>query len=569
MAGRRQSHLERRSGVYYVRLPVPRDLQVVIGRAEVRRSLGTRHSQHASRLAYKAALAFQDLCGSIRLMPIATEEAIRERLDAFFASLVATAPFAPAFSGKSQQDDREYLFDMADELITGLRSLIAQNAYEDSDSDPSGMAANRVRRAVTPIAEDLVGRGFKLTDDQMRFLSQGVARALVEEQRLFQQRLQDPLQTWTPEDPYFAAVGRAPKPVEPSDSSETTVDQAVSAYIGAKAGVNWTARTELEQRRVLRWVSEHFGAETVISALTKGEVRSFRNALVALRFKPEPNAPFAEIGAAEGERRISAKTAKKYFEYFSSACRWWVDDGLLAASPVGNITVAVPKGKKSGERDVFSAADLSKLFTSPMYTGCKGPLRRMRRGSHLIKDDYYFVPLVGALSGMRLGEIIQLGLDDVVWDQPVSVMRVRASQETGGTVKSDAGWRDVPIHRRLLEIGFPEFVIERQKAKAHARIFSSIPFGSDGSASGEYSRWFGRRMTELGLKRQGLVFHSFRGTFSGALINADAPLHIVKAIVGHELNDDITVGYSGHEGVSLAQKKKWVDRFDLLDAISL
>jgi len=74
-------------------------------------------------------------------------------------------------------------------------------------------------------------------------------------------------------------------------------------------------------------------------------------------------------------------------------------------------------------------------------------------------------------------------------------------------------------------------------------------------------------MEEAGVKRPGLVFHSFRGAFVSALINAGAPLHVVKSIVGHELKEDITIGYSGGEGVSLALKRTWLDRFTLLDAL--
>jgi integrase len=567
VSGRRLQHLERRQGIYYVRLPIPADIASILGRRELRWSLKTRDRHHAGQATLAATVAFREFCAKMRGMMHAPEDALRAAVRDFFLQRLKQVRPPERFSGETQDDDRKFVIDMSQDLITGLQALAETEMYAGSPEDPTGAAAGAIADGARDVAERLQVDLSALAESERMMLFQGVARALIEEQRYFLHRLTDRLSPYQPADEFLAptfyaahAGANGSPPV-----GMTPISEALAAYIAAKAGVKWTARTELEQRRVLRWIEEFFGSSTRLDAITKDKVRAFRDALMSLRFKGAANAPFAELIGAPDAATVSRKTARKYFEYLIAACNWWVAEGLLNVSPVGNVNVIVPKGKKSGERVVFTQPDLKALFSSPMFTGCAGPTRRMRPGPQTIKDDYYWIPLIGALSGMRLGEIVQLGLDDVHLDGAVPFFRVRVNPLTGGSVKSDAGWRDVPVHARLSALGFEEFVKFRTQHKQSARLFFNVPFGSDGSASGEYSRWFGRRMTEIGLKRPGLVFHSFRGAFIGALLEADTPLHVVKAIVGHELSDDITVGYSGHEGVSLAQKRKWIDEVALLD----
>jgi integrase len=423
----------------------------------------------------------------MRSMIHAPEDALRAAIRDFFAERLKQVRTPGSFTGDTQDDDRKYVIDMSQDLITGLQALVETEMYDGSTDDPTGAAAGAIADGARHVAERLQIDLSSLADSDRMTLFQGVARALVEEQRYFLHRLTDRLSPYQPSDDFFAPAFYASQANANGEQpvGVTPISEGIAAYIAAKAGVKWTPRTELEQRRVLRWIEEYFGPATRLNAITKDKVRAFRDALITLRFKGAANAPFPElIGAPDGDT-VSRKTARKYFEYLIAACNWWVAEGLLAVSPVGNVNVIVPKGKKSGERGVFTQADLTTLFSSPMYTGCAGPARRMRPGSQVLKDDFYWIPLIGALTGMRLGEIVQLGLDDVHLDGPIPFLRVRVNPLTGGSVKSDAGWRDVPIHSRLSALGLQQFVKFRAQHQQNPRPFFNVPFGSDGSASGE------------------------------------------------------------------------------------
>lgn len=134
-------------------------------------------------------------------------------------------------------------------------------------------------------------------------------------------------------DPLFAPP--SPVPLASNKAPTPSFSKAVDTYIGAKSGVVWTARTEEENRRILRLAAEHFGTSAPIGAITLDNVRAFRDSVIAWRKKPAPTATLKEISNAPAGMRIGAKTAAKYFQYLSAAFAYWTNEGFIEKSPVG------------------------------------------------------------------------------------------------------------------------------------------------------------------------------------------------------------------------------------------
>jgi len=248
----------------------------------------------------------------------------------------------------------------------------------------------------------------------------------------------------------------------------------------------------------------------------------------------------------------------------TAAFAFWAAEGYIDATPAQNLRVQTPKNQKLTEREPFSDADLKVLFSSPLFTSCAGKLRRMTPGDEVLRDGFYWIPLIGALSGMRVTEIVQLTLADAVTDGEVPIFKVRGDKAHGQSVKSEAGLRDVPIHCRLLELGFGEFVDARKSDASGGRLFSDVTLAETGGGGGEFSKWFGRQTRKIGLYRPGLVFHSFRHRFIDALRENSEPSYVIKTIVGHE-GGDVTSGYG--TAVSLKVRQTAIDRVSYLDAL--
>jgi integrase len=177
------------------------------------------------------------------------------------------------------------------------------------------------------------------------------------------------------------------------------------------------------------------------------------------------------------------------------------------------------------------------------------------RGDLIICDAYFWIPIIGFLSGARLGEIVQLHLDDVKLDAPIPYFDITDAEsgEVGSGeekhVKSAAGVRSVLLHPDLMELGFAEFVRKRRAdRRASKRLFFEIAYGADGQASTVFSKWFARLLDGVGLTDPALVFHSFRHNAEDAFRDAKEPQYVIDRVIGHA---DGAVSAQYGQGVSL------------------
>lgn len=568
MAARRPVNLTRRQGVYYFRGFIPKAVHSSAQRREVRISLRTSDAVVARARMQPVALAFNSLCDQIRrmLQAHAPDHDIFNAVRSFGHALIANAPPPPAFVGAYADYDRDRVIScLSTELLT-LETAISTGDLAprpiDDDVMPYPMETplkETHRYALRIMAEHFPAAG--LSPERFNLLCAGIARAQLEERKHFRRRLEDPFAPLKFSDPLFAPM---PSATPAGAKTGPTFEQAVAMYVKAKAGVVWTKRTEEENRRILGLASEHFGANTPITVVTLDNVRAFRDSVIAWRKKPPATATLAQISNAPAGKRIVAKSAAKYFGYLSAAFANWTNEGYLDKSPVGKLTVATPHQNQASVRVPFAPEDLKALFSSPIFMGCEGPQRRTKAGTNVYRDGIYWAILIAPLSGMRITEIVQLGLKDINFDDEIPCFRIKADASLGQSVKSDAGWRRVPIHRRLIELGFREFVLQRQSAAVSTRLFHDIHMSNTGGAGGEASKLFGRLMTRLKMKRPGLVFHSFRHGFVDALRDLNAPDYVIRRIVGHA-SSSVTDGYGS--GASLKTCSEWINKVALLDAL--
>jgi integrase len=102
----------------------------------------------------------------------------------------------------------------------------------------------------------------------------------------------------------------------------------------------------------------------------------------------------------------------------------------------------------------FNAAELSLLFTSPIYAEGERPIGG--RG-----DAAYWLPVLSLYTGARRTELAQLTLDDVkrspdgIW-----FIDITAAGE-GRSVKNPGSERSVPVHEKLIDLGFIRYLTEQ------------------------------------------------------------------------------------------------------------
>ena len=92
--------------------------------------------------------------------------------------------------------------------------------------------------------------------------------------------------------------------------------------------------------------------------------------------------------------------------------------------------------------------------------------------------------------------------------------------------------RVIPIHPKLIELGFLNFVKEQKKNNSQ-RLFSHLKLGSDGYIK-NVSRFFNVKwLPEIGVKTSKKSNHSLRHTFANELKQVGVNEQVASELLGH------------------------------------
>lgn len=193
--------------------------------------------------------------------------------------------------------------------------------------------------------------------------------------------------------------------------------------------------------------------------------------------------------------------------------------------------------------------------------------------------NYCWLPLIGLHSGSRINEICQLNpFEDVLQDEKTGIwyLNITAESDTAEevtkSIKTNSSRRIVPIHSRLIDLGFLGYV-ERIKAEGHKLIFPQWK-PRNGKASANASKWFKRYLETINLNDETpgarlSGFHSFRHTVVTYGLQNKIPG--IFQITGHETESvdgfgkvsKVAAGYwTKGRTDNIIELKEIVERFD-------
>ena len=248
-----------------------------------------------------------------------------------------------------------------------------------------------------------------------------------------------------------------------------------------------------------------------------------------------------EMNGKYNGRTLSDSSINKHLSVLSCVLQWASDNSYFNANwhnPVRGKTIR----RKSLQRDrlPFTASDLDKIFSSDLYTNQLRP----KGGAGAAA---YWIPIIALYTGMRLEEIGQLLVGDVKCEDSIWYFDVNSSEDK--QLKNKSSVRRVPIHYDLIEIGFITYV----KALECPRVFPLLKADIYGRLTQNWSKWFGRHLTKLGINDDSKVFHSFRHLMKDALRNSAVDEAVSDAITGHS-SSSIGRAYGKGYGLSMLNK---------------
>ncbi len=180
----------------------------------------------------------------------------------------------------------------------------------------------------------------------------------------------------------------------------------------------------------------------------------------------------------------------------------------------------------------------------------------------------YWLPLVGLYTGARVNEMCQLNPQcDIHEEEGVWFFNIteetEAAEGVSKSVKNKTSFRPVPIHSRLIALGFLDY-LERVKASG-ARLLFPEWGPSGGRASANAERWFRRHLEKLGLRDETpgqriAGFHCYRHTFLTRAAELD--VHGAESLTGHA-DASVSAVVRGYRGrVSLVKQRALMERIN-------
>ena len=526
-------HRDPRTGIYHHRRAVPSELRGIIGKREVKRSLGTKESKEAKRRNQEVGLEVDRLLQSAR-----------DTLDGHpvFDAIQADA-LTSRWLHKALHEDTE-------ERVLG--------AGGDKDADHLSDFLGNVRGALaapvnlkfarTKVRDVLEEEGLVIPEgtEVHRVLSLAMLRVLAEFAKVTLERSHG---RWTdagsppPERPVVVGAARPVRsaPKADSEAGGPMLSALLDAWMTERKP---SPKITREWRTAFRRLTEVIGEDMPARSVTKAHVRDYKNALLRcpartahkLRRRTLPD--IVRLTKAQDVARLSPASINKSLGAISSVFEWSVGNGYLDSNVTTGLKVRDPE-KAKDKRLSFSKEDLATIF---------GPNHQKHRKAD---PDMFWLPLLALYTGARLEELGQALVADIKEEQGITFLDIN-DEGPGKRLKNQSSRRSVPVHPALVQAGFLEYVAERREA-GDDRLFPGMRRDRDGSWTAAFSKTFGRRLrVHLGITERRKVFHSFRHTFKDACSAVLIPREVNDALTGHAGG---TVGSTyGSEGIPLKIK---------------
>ena len=452
------------SGIFYYRETVPAHLRPVLGKREVKKSLGTGRKTEAIRAAQLLHAE------TIKLFE-RTEKRMAPKKgkpvpDAAQTAAAVLAALEGASSGPAGSVGKIVLTlaggmvvverdDPAEEATIAARLLSTVPAGPAPAADPR--RTGRPRKDKAPMLSDLIKGYF----DEIKLTGTQQPRTIEENMAIFQ---------------LLVEVTKNP----------------LAESIGIKAASDFkTALLQLPSNR------------------TKGRGHG---------------KTVAQLLKMEHPVKMSTGSVNKYLRRVSALFTWGQRHGFVDQNPFTGLAIR-RKALPHQLRDRFTVEELQKLLDPVSLP--PGPKR----------SYMFWLPWLGLYTGARLEELCQLHLDDIRQEAGLWVLDINGRDEK--RVKTLSSERLVPVHPKLVELGFIEHV-EGLRARGEQRLFPELRHRRDGYGQ-TASKWFARHRERLGIEKP---FHSMRHTFIDELRQLGEDQRHIAALVGHA-DESMTGGRYG------------------------
>ena len=483
---------------WYCRVAVPADLQPVLGRREIVRSLRTGSSLEARTKGHH----------------------VESRVYGAFAELRRQ-------KGRMTTDQlralaNRYLFDKLDAAETMAAQVIAEAASNpdalevrgDQLADALEDAERRFgtkaqQRALHKVADTLIAEaGLSIPKDSPAYntfclwLLKAQKDAARAELRLLQGDME-------------ALTRPAPVPgVVPAGASSVRLSEAITRFVAFKRTQGaWTPKTDQLQSATYADLVALLGDKPV-AQVSKADLLRYYEELprlpsnAAKKWRGMNARQILDATADMDIPRLAVRSVNKRLGMVRSLFAWMALTDMIEKDPSA-VLKDLPEGDASEARLPFADAEVAELL-SICETEATTAAQR-------------YVPRILAYSGLRLDEAAQLTRADVVQANGVWCFKVNADE--GKKIKTATAKRLVPIHSAILGD-----VLAYREGRPEGNLWG-LTKGRDGHSLA-LGKWLNRRVRKVTADKR-KVIHSLRHSVATKLKATGVEEYVIESLLGH------------------------------------
>jgi len=328
----------------------------------------------------------------------------------------------------------------------------------------------------------------------------------------------------------------------PENEQLMLLSEFMEKYIQTKiSDKHWKEHSLPDHRNRLKTLIDMLG-DVAIQHITREDFRKFRDTFSKLPPNYKKNAKYkdksiAQILEMSPIKTYSIKTLNVTIEAIASMFEWGVREGYLDKNNAKSLQIKDER-QDIELKEAFTADDIKKIFFADNFTTDK------------IKNPaYYWVPLIGLYTGMRLEEICQLHCVDISQENDVWYFNITTSVADNSTeiklLKNKNAQRQVPIHNKLVQLGFIDF-FEQIKEAGNERVFHELKKTDKCPKFGKnVGKAFSRYIKKCDIITDKKSFHSLRHTFSHYFKVQNLHNDLFRQVFGHRLTELAARQYGG------------------------
>ena len=306
------------------------------------------------------------------------------------------------------------------------------------------------------------------------------------------------------------------------------LSNVIMTYTEEKKG-GWTDKTKLEVSGVFKLLVDLLG-DIEVTSISRPMLIALRSSLLRVPpnfYKKNPGQSITEFLKSSTETGISSKSVNKHMSRIGSLLKYCHEQGLIASNPATGLQIA-EKQRADQERSAYSHDDVKSIVLNlPVEVSV---------------PERYWIPIIGLYSGMRLAEICQLHIEDIIKVDDCWCFDINDAGNK--QLKNDASVRIIPVHPKLIELGFIRY-FEAMRDTERPRLWMNLSYIRLHGYTNSFGKWYQRYNREYVTEDSKKVFHSMRHLVTDTLKQAGVLESIIAEIVGHTNEGSETMGRYG------------------------